>query len=329
VGRAGGDARIPQNLKPVSFSELPGWKDDDHRYALRAFRQTCRARVQYNGNVVPDRRLLEEKCGMMPKESASRTEVRQWFEMHFQPYKIHDEAGASRGLFTGYYSPIIPACRQRTAQCNEPLMGLPTDGRNFKGVERREIVRQQIGRPLYWANIVDVQNIQIQGSGTIRLEDGKLVKLNFAAVNDMPFTSIGGQLQERGIRPAGGFGAEAVWVHLKQNPTLAQEVINNNKRYVYFVEVESHDVIGALGVPLSTIRSAAIDNTIYTLGLPLYVDTTLSDGRRFRRLMVAQDTGGAIRGWIRVDIFFGSGDKAFELAQGQFAQGAKYILMPR
>jgi len=116
---------------------------------------------------------------------------------------------------------------------------------------------------------------------------------------------------------------------LRQNPALAQEVINNNQRYVYFVEAQAHDVIGTIGTPLSKIRSIAIDNTIYTLGLPVYVDTSLSDGRKFQRLMVAQDTGGAIRGWVRVDIFFGVGDEAFEVAQGQYAQGEKYILMPK
>ncbi|MCL2017624.1 MAG: MltA domain-containing protein [Alphaproteobacteria bacterium] len=324
-----GTAKSPQHIKPVRYSDLPGWREDDHRYALRAFRNTCQARLQYSGAVVPDRQLLEEKCGMLPRESASRDEVRQWFEIHFQPYKVHNESGNSKGLFTGYYSPIIPACRNRTTQCNEPLMAPPADGQNFKGIERREIVSKQIGRPLYWANIVDVQNIQIQGSGTIRLEDGSLVKLNFAGVNDMPFKSIGGQLQERGIRPSGGFGADAVWTHLRQNPALAQEVINNNQRYVYFVEAQAHDVIGTIGTPLSKIRSIAIDNTIYTLGLPVYVDTSLSDGRKFQRLMVAQDTGGAIRGWVRVDIFFGVGDEAFEVAQGQYAQGEKYILMPK
>ena len=329
AGHTGATAKIPGHVKPARYSDLPGWKDDDHRYALRAFRNTCKAKVQYSGQLVADRQLLEEKCGMLPKESAGRDEARQWFEVHFQPYKIHDESGNAKGLFTGYYSPIIPACRQKTAQCSEPLMAPPTDGRNFKGIERREIVSKQIGRPLYWAHIVDVQNIQIQGSGTIRLEDGSLVKLNFAGVNDMPFRSIGGQLQEKGIRPEGGYSADAVWKHLKTNPALAREVIGNNQRYVYFQEAQSCDVIGALGVPLSKIRSVAIDNTLYSLGLPMYVDTTLSDGRRFRRLMVAQDTGGAIRGWVRVDIFFGSGDQAYDVAQGQYAQGEKYILIPK
>ena len=302
----GDNSVIPSNLKRVSYNELPGWHDDDVRYALQAFRNSCRAQIQYTGRVVPDRELFAEKCRMLPSASADVATVRAWFESNFQP-----------------------GCRTKTAQCNEPLMGVPTDGRNYKGVPKKTIVEQQIGRPLYWANIVDVQNIQIQGSGMVQLDDGTLVKLNFAAVNDMPFKSIGEQLRARGIRPPNGYSADAVWQYLKQNPTLAREVIYNNPRYVYFYESVPPDVIGKLGTPLSKIRSIAMDDDIYTLGMPVYIDTNLSDGRRFSRLMIAQDTGSAIKGWIRADIFFGKGDEAYQFAHGQHAQGRMYILMPK
>lgn len=325
----GGENQKVRHLRPVKYSELPGWRQDDARYALKAFRNTCNAKVKYEGSVVPDQWLLEEKCKFLPNESADAATVRAWFESHFQPYKLKEESGQSKGLFTGYYSPVIKACRAKSDACPEPLMAPPTDGRNFKNVPRKEIVSKQIGKPLYWANIVDAQNIQIQGSGMLKLDDGRLVKLNFAGVNDMTFKSIGGQLQERGIRPPDGYSADSVWKYLKKNPALAKEVINNNPRYVYFKEVESHDVIGSLGTPLSKIRSIAVDNSIYALGMPVFVDTALSDGRKFQRLMVAQDTGGAIKGWVRADIYFGDGDEAYEFAQGQFAQGEAYILMPK
>ena len=207
--------------------------------------------------------------------------------------------------------------------------GAQADGRNYKGVEKKKIVEQKIGRVLYWANIVDVQNIQIQGSGMLQLDDGKMVKLNFAAVNDMPFKSIGEELRNRGIRPEGGYSADAVWKHLKKNPKLARDVIYKNPRYVYFYESVPPDVIGKIGTPLSKIRSIAMDDSIYTLGLPVYISTNLSDGRKFQRLMIAQDTGSAIRGWIRADIFFGKGDEAYKYAHGQHAKGQMFILMPR
>ncbi len=326
----GNDSVFPSgNLRAVSYSELPDWDKDDVRYALQAFRNSCKAKIQYNGRVIPDRALFEEKCNMLPSASADNATVRAWFESNFQPYKVFNENGGSKGTYTGYYSPVIPGCRTKTAECNEPLMGIPTDGTNFKGVPKKKIVENKIGRVLYWANIVDVQNIQIQGSGMLKLSDGKMVKLNFAAVNDMPFKSIGEQLRNRGIRPEGGYSADAVWKHLKKNPKLAKEVIYNNPRYVYFYESVPPDVIGKLGTPLSKIRSVAMDDSLYTLGLPVYINTNLSNGQKFRRLMIAQDTGSAIRGWIRADIFFGKGDEAYNYAHGQHAQGEMYILMPK
>ncbi len=205
----GDDSVAPSsNMKRVSYSELPGWEQDDVRYALQAFRNSCKAKIQYKGRVIPDRELFQEKCNMLPSASADTATVRAWFESNFQPYKIYNDNGTDKGTYTGYYSPVIPGCKTQTAECNEPLMGIPTDGRNFKGVSKKEIVENKIGRVLYWANIVDVQNIQIQGSGMLKLPDGKLVKLNFAAVNDMPFKSIGEQLRNRGIKPEGGYSAD-------------------------------------------------------------------------------------------------------------------------
>ena len=318
-----------QNMKAVSYAELPDWDKDDVRYALQAFRNSCKAKIQYTGRVIPDRALFQEKCNMLPSATADNATVRAWFESNFQPYKVYNDNGSTKGTYTGYYSPVIPGCRVKTAECNEPLMGIPTDGRNYKGVSKEKIVKNKIGRVLYWANIVDVQNIQIQGSGMLKLPDGKMVKLNFAATNDMQFKSIGEQLRNRGIKPEGGYSADAVWKHLKKNPTLAKEVIYNNPRYVYFYESVPPDVIGKLGTPLSKIRSVAMDDSIYTLGLPVYIDTNLSNGKKFRRLMIAQDTGSAIRGWVRADIFFGKGDEAYEYAHGQHAKGEMYILMPK
>jgi membrane-bound lytic murein transglycosylase A len=266
---------------------------------------------------------------MLPSANADVKTVRKWFESHFQAYQVYDDSGNTRGTYTGYYSPTIPACRTRTAQCNEPLMAAPSDPSLYKNVPKKKIVENKIGRVLYWANMVDVQNLQIQGSGLLQMDDGSTVKLNFGGTNDMQFKSIGEQLRARGIKPDGGYSADAVWKHLKKNPSLAREVIYNNPRYVYFKEAQSQKVIGKLGTPLSKIRSIAVDDSIYTVGMPVYINTNLSDGRKFRRLMIAQDTGSAIRGWIRADIFFGSGDEAYKFAHGQHSTGEMYILLPK
>ena len=328
-GEYGIETTVSSNLKKVSFSELPNWKKDDLRYALQAFRNSCKAKILYSGKVVPNRNLFEQKCNNLPSPNASNDIVRGWFENNFDVYKVYDNSNNTKGKFTGYYSPVIKACKTQTYSCNEPIMGLPTDGRKFKGVPKKTIVNNRIGKVLYWANIVDVQNIQIQGSGMLRLEDGTLVKLNFAGVNDMPFKSIGEQLKTKGIRPDGGYSADSVWTYLKSRPELAKEVIYNNQRYIYFYVSVPPEVIGKLGTPLSKIRSIAVDDSIYTLGLPMYINTNLSDGSKFSRLVIAQDTGSAIKGWVRADIFFGTGDKAYKLAHGQHSDGEIYVLMPR
>ncbi|MCL2339093.1 MAG: MltA domain-containing protein [Proteobacteria bacterium] len=316
----------PGQLKKVSYTDLPGWRDDDVRYALKAFRNTCRAKISYAGRVIPDRYLLEEKCQLMPSESADIPTVRAWFESHFQPYKVYNDDGGTKGTFTGYYSPVVNACRTQTARCSAPVMDTPTDGRNYKGVDSKTIVKNRIGRVIYWINPIDLQDM---GSATLILEDGTRVKLNVASTNDLPFNGIGGQLMKRGIRPPDGYGMKSVRAYLKQNPALGQELVDNNPRYVYYRESPNLDVIGTMGIPISKIRTIAVDTGIYTLGMPMFIDTYLSDNSKFQRLMIAQDTGGAIKGWIRADIFFGVGDNAFEYAQGQYSSGEMYLLMPK
>ena len=111
----GDNSVIPSNLRRVSYDDLPGWREDDVRYALQAFRNSCRARIQYTGRVIPDRELFAEKCRMLPSASADVATIRAWFESNFQPYQVIDDNGEKRGLYTGYYSPIIPGCRTRTS----------------------------------------------------------------------------------------------------------------------------------------------------------------------------------------------------------------------
>ncbi len=321
-----GDAKVPSNLHAVSYGDLPGWSNDDVRYALKAFRNTCKAKLQYNGEVVPDAELLAEKCKNIPRESSSTETVRNWFQSNFQPYKISDKDGKTNGTFTGYYSPVVKACRTQTSVCSAPIMDKPANGQNYVGIPAKDLVANRIGRVIYWIDPIDLQDM---GSATLILEDGSRVRLSVASTNNLPFNGIGSQLKARGIRPQEGYGMKSVRKYLKENRSLANELINNNPRYVYYTPSNSEAVTGNIGTPLSKIRSIAVDKSIYTLGLPVYINTNLSDGRKFRRLMMAQDTGGAIKGWVRADIFFGVGDSAFTYAQGQHANGEMYILMPK
>ena len=322
-----GNAVITDTMKPVDFRDLRGWADDDHRYALQAFRNTCAGRIQFTGTVIPDERLTREKCQIMPPENAGRATVRDWFETHFQPFKVWDDKTLD-GKFTGYFSPVRHACRTQTERCSVPIMDRPRDGREFKGVHSRIIVEQRIGEVLFWIDPIDLQDM---GSATLILEDGERVRLSVASTNDLPFNGIGSQLLARGIRPPGGFGMRSVreFLKLPENRALAQELVDNNPRYVFYTRSRTEAVYGRMGVPLSRIRSIAIDENIYTLGLPVFIDTTLSaNGRPFQRLMIAQDTGGAILGKNRVDIYFGVGEEAFEYAHGQNTKGQMYFFMP-
>ena len=323
--RRGDAGRTTRNMTRVGYGDLPGWRHDDHRYALQAFRNTCKASIDYSGKVSPDEKLLAEKCRFMPDPKASQETVRLWFEAHFQPYRVSDEA-TKAGKFTGYYSPVVRACRQKTHTCSVPVMNKPADGREYKGVHSKTLVDNRIGEVIYWIDPIDLQDM---GSATLILEDGSSVRLSVASTNDLPFNGIGSQLLARGIRPPDGYGMKSVREHLKQNRSLANELIANNPRYVYYAPAASEAVTGNMGVPLTKLRSIAIDKNIYTLGLPVYVDTKLSDGRDFKRLMVAQDTGGAISGYNRGDIYFGTGEEAFKYAQGQNQPGQMYILMPK
>ncbi|MDR1826248.1 MAG: MltA domain-containing protein [Rickettsiales bacterium] len=326
---AGDQSKITRNMTPVGFSELPGWRNDDQRYALQAFRNTCRAKsIQYAGRVVPDEQLVREKCRFLPGSSADTLTVRKWFEQHFKPYKVSDDA-TKGGKFTGYATLIIPACRQKSTECSAPVLGVPKDGREFKGVHSQRIINDRIGEILYWTDPIDLQVAQINGAAKLALDDGTEIRLSVATTNEMQFTGIGAQLVERGIRPPDGYGMHSVREYLKKNRALAAELISNNARYVYYAESAADEVTGNMGVPLTKIRSVAIDKNIYTLGMPTYVATTLTNGKSFQKLMVAQDTGSAIIGYNRGDIYFGEGDEAFEYAQGQNAPGQMYILLPK
>ena len=322
-GFVGGGGRISSDLRPVTYPELPGWEQDDIKYALQAFGNTCKTSIKYTGEVIPSRGLIEAKCRNMPSTSEDNTKIRKWFEENFQPYRIND---GTKGKFTGYYSPVVRACRKKTDLCSAPIMDVPKDGRSFKGVDSTKLVSGQVGRVIYWIDPIDLQDM---GSATLILEDNSRVKVSVATTNELPFNGIGSQLLARGIRPPQGYGMKSVRAYLKQNRSLANELISKNPRYVYYTPSATDAVVGTMGVPLSQIRSIAVDKNIYTLGLPMYLDTSLSSGKKFQRLMIAQDTGGAIIGANRADIYFGVGDEAFEYAHGQNKPGQMYVLLPK
>lgn len=356
-----GRTRAGATLIRTTFSALPGWQDDDHAAALRAFAASARAIVE---GPAPDTLCarLRDVCESLLKRigrRAPRSEARPLFEHHFEPFRLAHAPPS--GLLTGYYEPLIEGARQRSTAFPTPLYRRPPDLVNMiaeadraradvplthmrraaSGLEpfpvRAEIEAGALaGQGLelvFVRDAVDAFFAQVQGSVRVRLPDGKTIGLTYDGKNGHPYTSIGKVLIERGEIPAAEMSMQRLATWLRQNETEAREVMQHNASFVFFRETGDASATGVLGTPLVPGRSLAVDPAHHPLGLPVFVDAPglLHWGRRlpFRRLMVAHDVGSAIRGPQRGDIYFGSGDIAAQRAGVTKHRGTMTVLLPR
>lgn len=339
------------SLKPVSFAEIDGWAADDHAAAFAALQKSCRKK--FVGNSACNEALaLGEKVG--------RQTARRFFETHYVPHRFE---GVRPGLVTGYYEPEVNGSRERGGRFQVPVYGRPDDIVQMKpdllralyndrfSVMRRkgeELVpyytRAEIetgaleGRGvelLYLDDPVELFFMQIQGSGRVRLTDGSWVRLGYAAKNGHTYTSIGKLLAERGEKPPQGLTMEGLKWWLRADPARGRALMQENKSYVFFRELPEAEAgegpIGAQGVPLTPGRSLAVDAAYHALGTPIFVAAPdiAAEGAPFRRLMIAQDVGSAIKGRQRGDIFFGTGEAAGAIA-GTTKEAARfYVLLPK
>ena len=288
--------------------------------------------------------------------------ARSFFESRFLPHRV--EHGAAPGLLTGYYEPVIEGSRTRTAKFPTPIHRRPADLVNLvdetmRGAKSSALThgrktasgvvpyatRAEIdagalaGKGLelfYLASPVDKFFMQVQGSGRIKFADGKMVRVSYDGKNGHPYTSIGRHLIDNGIVPADRMSLDALGKWLKADAERGKAIMALNKSYVFFRELAGEDAKGAIGVlniPLTPGRSLAVDAGIHAIGTPVYVDApTLTDVLQFggfKRLMVAQDVGSAIKGPERGDIYFGSGNAAGKLAGVTKHPGSFYVLLPR
>ncbi len=296
----------------LSFADLKGWADDDHQAALDVFARThvC----------------LGADWPTLPADGGARA----YFEAHFAPVMIED--GGSM-LFTGYFEPELSAAPGQTATHVYPAYGVPPDlDPATPFLTRREIAQGGLagrGLELAWfADPVDLFFLQVQGSGRVRFPDGRLIRLGFAAKNGHPYTSIGKVLIETGAIPAEQISPDAIraWV-----AAHGPEVLWENESYVFFRridEVPARDgPLGALGKSVTSGRTLAVDPEITPLGAPVWIEKAGADP--INRLMVAQDTGSAIKGAQRADIFFGTGDDAGARAGAVKDGGRMVVLLPR
>jgi membrane-bound lytic murein transglycosylase A len=328
-------------ITPTRYSALNGWREDTHAEALRVFAESCSVNAS-RGNAyrsrdegaVGERAYWNRVCAIAQASEMSNDEARAFFEGNFTPYKVETEA-TKKGLHTGYYEPIINGARTRKAPYLTPVYGVPSDLKK-PYLTREQIVNGAIkGRApvlLYVDDPVMLFFLHIQGSGKVRLPDGSLIGLQYAAQNGHEFVPIGRVMKERGILSEVSMQGIRDW--LKANPREGKELMNTNPSYIFFKLAPGDEMAkGALGIPLTPLRSIAVDDDRAAYGVPTYLDTMMTRPQStaqtpLQRLFISQDTGGALHGPHRADIFFGRGEQAEWQAGHQNARGDVYWLLP-
>jgi membrane-bound lytic murein transglycosylase A len=321
----------------VGWSELPGWDEDRAREAWPALQRGC-------DKPAPAWALLcAQARAFTPADDAA---LRDWLVQRLQPYRIESTEGQSEGLATGYFEPLIDAARTPRESYRVPLYAPPAD----LAARKPYWTRQQLdtlptaqsalrGREIaYVADPLDALLLQVQGSGRLRLIDGnagaRTVRLAFAAHNEQPYKSVGRWLIEQGELKAGEASWPAIRDWARRNPKRINELLWSNPRTVFFREEPLPDAAigprGAQGVPLTPGRSVAVDQQSVPYGTPLWLDTTEPlSSTPLRRLVLAQDTGTAIVGAVRVDFFWGWGSDA-EAQAGRMKQALRmWALWPK
>lgn len=313
-------AMTAASAQVLSFADLDGWDDDDHHAALTAFRETCANLAE------PEWQPL---CRLAADVGPEPAAARQFFELFFRPLII----GNQPALFTGYYEPELPGSPFRTPRYTYPIYAKPpelTEGNVWRS--RAEIdsgLLRGRGLEIAWLDDpVEVYFLQVQGSGRIRMPDGSMIRVGYAAKNGQPYRSIGQELIRRGTLTADQASAQTIRAWVRANPYAGNDLLNHNPSYVFFRKLPDlaadKGPIGAMGRSITALRSVAIDPAFTPLGAPVWIE---KDGRDpMRRLMIAQDTGGAIKGPQRADIFYGTGWDAGEAA-GTVKDGGRMVLL--
>lgn len=345
------------SFEPVGWTKLPGWRADDALAAWPAVISTC--------STIYARPEWQSFCGAVAAASPSDSEfVRGFLERHLQPYRVWRITGRKRdgkGLITGYYEPLLHGSRERSEHFATPLYRRPDDllivdlsalypelkGKRVRGrVEGNKVVpyfsRGQTreaptlaGHEIVWIdNALDAFMLEIQGSGRVQLSTGEIIRLQYEDQNGHPYRSIGKYLADQGAMTLDQVNMPAIRAWLAGNPQRLHEVLDSNPSVVFFREAPLEDASvgpkGAQGLPLTAGRSIAIDPKFLILGAPMFLSTTEpGTGKQLQRLVVSQDTGGAIRGPVRADLFFGFGSEAGSRAGMMKYDGEMWLLWPK
>jgi len=349
-------------IELLDWHEVGGWSEDHHAEAFSTFLASCKPILKSTPHQRAARPpayaalfgICQRAIAAVPLDDDG---ARLFFERNFRPLQV-SALDAGSGFFTGYYEPVVEGARQQSDIYTVPLYRRPPNlatrhplraGKKGKAGQRavRNFApfydRAQIedgalaGRGLeivYLKNPVDAFFAEIQGSLRVRLEDGSILRLNYAAKNGHAYTPVGRFLIEREIFSRDEISMQKIRDYMEANPEEGRKLRRENKSYVFFRETdlsEYEEAIGAQGLPLTAARSIAVDKKLHTYGVPVFVDVTLpirSDkaDTHFRRLMIAQDTGGAIVGPARADIYLGAGEEAARAA-GRFKHAGQFVLL--
>jgi len=361
--------RIPDAaLEPTGWGELDGWGRDDHASAFATFQASCRPIVRSKAldDGKPVRAALQTVCARAVKTGPlGSTAARRFFEDNFLPIRIR-KLGDAAGFLTGYYEPIVDGSRFPTREFTVPLYRRPPDllaagatrpggpfpnnGRAFRRTAGGELVpyydRGEIedgaldGQHLeicWLRSATDALFIQIQGSARVKLEDGTMLRLNYDAHNGYSYMPVGRVLIDRNIIPREEMSMHRIREWMQANPDDAKDVRRQNRSIVFFRIVglnDDREPLGAQGIRLSAGRSIAVDKALHVYGTPFFIEADLplagaNASTPFRRTMIAQDTGSAIVGPARADLYFGAGNEAGQIA-GRVRQPAQFaLLLPR
>jgi peptidoglycan lytic transglycosylase A len=338
--------------EPADFSALPGWKSAPLAASMRAFIAGCQRPAVAQA--------MQGACDAATALPAGDdAAARAFFEQSFAAYAIVAPESAPEGTITGYYEPVLEGSRNRSARYAQPVYGLPEDlvvvdlaelypelrgmrlrgrlnGRKLQPYFTRGEIAAGTGAfsapVIAWvADPVELFFLQIQGSGQIQLESGERIRVGFAEHNGHPYRSLGRHLVERGELTLDQASMQGIKAWAAANPQRLRDALNQNASYVFFRELPAREgPIGALGVPLEAGYSIAVDPKFVPLGAPVFLATTYPlSPQRLERLVFAQDTGGAIRGAVRADFFWGSGAEAGALAGRMRQPGRLWLLWPR
>ena len=354
-------APASMQLRAVAFTELPGWNDDAQLDAWPSFTASCRALLARQASAATWNAVCASAATVDGRDQAA---VRAYFEQHFSAYQVLAADGETKGLITGYYEPLLRGSRLRDERNRYPLYAPPDDLLTVELAElypelkdKRVRARVDGKRVLpYWprADIeagkaavagkellfvddpVEAFFLQIQGSGRVQLPDGSIVRVGYADQNGQPYRSIGSVLVERGELSLDKVSMQSIKQWGREHPDALPALLAENPSYVFFREAAPNPApaidgpLGALGVPLAAGRAIAVDPRFIPLGAPVFVATTWPlSNRPLNHLTLAQDTGGAIRGPVRADWFWGFGEDAAQQAGRMTQEGRLWLLWPK